>query len=147
MKAYFYKMNIPQFDKSGRPLEPRKDVLCFHMERASMADVKAEPFIFDGPATDRHIQEYPVQYQDYLEFEGLTDSASKPTETLVVHENGAPVSKEFLKVPKDESVTPNDARDHKDADVVQEDKTNEVITEDESSGSLDEEYEKKRSKK
>lgn len=40
--------------------------LMFHLDRPSRADPKAEPFVYEGPATKRHIAEYPNQHLKFL---------------------------------------------------------------------------------
>lgn len=41
--------------------------LMFHMDKPSGTDPKAEPFLFEGLATDRHIKEYSGQYERFLD--------------------------------------------------------------------------------
>ena len=40
--------------------------LYFFLKKDSIADKIAAPFIFDGPATPRHIKEYAAQYKSFL---------------------------------------------------------------------------------
>lgn len=53
MSIYFYEN-----DKD-------ENKLYFHLERASMVQ-RAEPFVFDGPATDRHKKDYSEQLEQFL---------------------------------------------------------------------------------
>jgi len=40
--------------------------LWFYLEKPSIADVNAVPFVFAGPATEQHKKEYPAQLEKYL---------------------------------------------------------------------------------
>lgn len=44
----------------------RQGCLWFHLHKPSCADVVAEPFTFDGPATNNHINAYPAQFEEYV---------------------------------------------------------------------------------
>lgn len=51
-------MNVWFFKLDGKEM--------FHMDRPSSADPKAEPFVFEGLATDFHKEEYRAQYGKFL---------------------------------------------------------------------------------
>ena len=50
--------------------------LWFRLECPSKADTKAEPFIFEGLATARHVKEYEGLYQKFLKSKNLKDEVT-----------------------------------------------------------------------
>ena len=72
MEAEFYDGKASEEyrqEKGGQILTREKLMPFFRLEKASTADRsdKAEPFLFEGPATAAHKKEYPDQYAAYLE--------------------------------------------------------------------------------
>ena len=64
MIARFYDKLEEWTDRRGKKhIEQR---LMFYLLKESKADVKAEPFEFDGHATESHIQQYRREYNQYL---------------------------------------------------------------------------------
>lgn len=69
MEAHFY--------------ENEKGELFFFLKKASIADHKAEPFIFDGPATEQHKAHYSRQFAEFLAEKEALELAKKELEELV----------------------------------------------------------------
>ena len=60
-------------------------VLFFHLVKPSTADVKAEPFEFDGPATEAHKKGYAREYSAHLKSKEVVSEMEEASEqpTLV----------------------------------------------------------------
>lgn len=70
VKAYFHLKDGKEF---------------FYLEKPSIADEKAAPFIFDDLAGERHRLEYAVEYKlftDMREVEGEMAKAAAPSENI-----------------------------------------------------------------
>lgn len=65
--------NVYFFDKEGE--------LWFHLDKPSTADTAAQPFVFEGPATERHKIEYEGALKAFLK-------ASSEVEELVEKSSG-----------------------------------------------------------
>lgn len=69
MEAKFFDKDVTEpANYFGVMKEKTESVLYFYLKKESIADhpSKAEPFIFEGPATERQIREYPKQYEEYI---------------------------------------------------------------------------------
>lgn len=56
--------------------------LYFYMRSPSIADINAEPFIFDGPATEQHKAGYAVEHASYLQSKEITPEAVIASEVV-----------------------------------------------------------------
>lgn len=62
MEAWFDEQVDTITNIEGNPVGTRR--VYFHMRKASSVE-RAEPFVFDGPATERHMRDYPSQWSAF----------------------------------------------------------------------------------
>lgn len=90
LECWFYDHEVSSVDASGNPITEVSTF--FHLSRPSAADSNAQPFVFDGPATARHIHDHESLYAKYLaekhaRAQGVVTGVLLPSEESVPQES------------------------------------------------------------